>query len=133
MKDSWQDLGTFTKGDQGRYIYFVFTEKKFNPTEKRFEISDLNPADYTAIKFCARTEQNNQDMDDHSKDDIYENLTSDGGGVYHYEWGSTDLSKIGRWNVRIEFEKTGGKKFHHPEVFYFHVERKMPGNYGDFG
>lgn len=129
--DSWQNLGNYSILDRYPYPYFVFTEKQFNVTSKRFDILELDPADYTAIKFCARHESNNGNIDDHALDDIYEDLTSDGAGVYHYVWASDDLVKAGRWQVRLEFEKTSGEKFHHKQTFYFDVEHKMPGKFGD--
>ena len=125
-------LGTYAIGDEFPQPFFVFTEKQFDLTNKRFNIVALDPAAYTAIKFSARHEQNNTDVDKHTNDDIYANLTSDGGGVYHYAWALDDLDKIGRWTVRIELERlSDGKKFHAPVDFYFIVTHKTSGRFGD--
>jgi hypothetical protein len=131
MSESYSDLGEYTIGDEFPFPYFVFTEKQFNVTTRRFDIVDLDPANYTAIKFSARSENNTEDIDDHALDDIYANLTSDGNGVYHYEWTDTDIDKIGRWTVRIEFERTDTKKFHAREEFFFFVRHKASGAFGD--
>jgi len=131
MSDRANSLGVYTLKDRFPFPYFVFTEKRFNVTTKRFDILALDPTDYTAIKFAARHSNNNGDIDDHTLDNIYLNLTSDGGGVYHYEWAVDDIDIIGEWFARIEFERADTKKFHHPTIFRFTVERKMPGSYGD--
>jgi hypothetical protein len=132
MNESWQYLGTYSYKDEFPYPYWVMEEKQFDVTTLRFNEVAVDPADYTAIKFCARHESNKGDFDDHTKDDIYANLTSDGGGVYHYEWAADQLDKVGKWEVRLEFERAGdSKKFHSKETWYFIVERKMPGVYGD--
>jgi len=130
-RNSYQDLGTYAIGDRYPYPYFVFTDKEYDSTHKRLVDVELDPTNYTAIKFCARHESNNQDVDDHTKDDIYANLTSDGNGVYHYVFGSDEINKAGKWYVRIEFERSDGKKFHHEEVWFFDVTNKMPGRFGD--
>jgi hypothetical protein len=127
----WQDLGEYSIGDRFPFPYFVFTEKTFDVTHNRFDVEPLNPADYTAIKICIRHQDNNGDFDDHSKDDIYANLTSDGGGVYHYVWQADDIDKAGRWTVRIEFEKTDTTKFHAPFEWFFHSRHKMSGSFGE--
>ena len=131
MGENYPDIGEYTIGDEFPFPYFVFTEKRFDITNRRFNILDLDPADYTAIKFSARNENNKEDIDNHEKDDIYANLTSDGGGVYHYEWTNTDIDKVGRWTVRFEFERTDTKKFHPPVEFFFYVVHKTSGAFGD--
>lgn len=131
MGESYSDLGEYTIGDQFPFPYFVFTEKQFDITSRRFNILDLDPANYTAIKFSARSEKNKEDIDDHAKDDIYKNLTDDTGGVYHYEWEVDELDKVGRWTVRLELERTDGKKFHAPVEFFFYVVHKTSGSFGD--
>ncbi len=131
MGETFPDLGEYAIGDLFPFPYFIFTEKRFNVTSRRFDIVDLNPSDYTAIKFSARNENNKTDIDDHANDDIYANLTSDGDGVYHYEWIADDLDRVGRWTVRIEFERTDTKKFHAPIEFFFYVVHKTSGAFGD--
>jgi hypothetical protein len=133
MSEDSQYLGEYAIGDGFPFPYFVFTEKQFNITNQRFDTVALDPADYTAIKFSARHENNNNDFDDHASDDIYANLTSDGGGVYHYEWALSpdDLDKVGRWAVRIEFERISGEKFHADQEWYFDVVHKTSGKFGD--
>ncbi len=125
-------LGTYAINDEFPWPYFVFTEKKFDVPTKRFNIVELVPADYTVIKFSARHEDNNTDVDDHANDDIYVNLTSDGNGVYHFVWPVSALNKIGRWTVRIEFERASdAKKFHAEDDLYFIVAHKTSGRFGD--
>lgn len=126
-----KSLGEYSVGDYYPFPYFVFTEKIFNLVNRRFDVVDLDPADYTQIRFCARHENNTEDIDDHAKDDIYADLVSDGSGVYHYVWTATDIDKIGRWNVRLEFVRVAGPKFHAPKEWFFMVRHKMAGSYGD--
>lgn len=130
-RNSYQDLGTYSIGDRRPYPYFIFTDKEYNPSLKKLISRELDPSDYTAIKFCARHENNNKDVDSHASDDIYSNMTSDGNGVYHYVFGAGEINKTGRWYVRIEFERSDGTKFHHEETWYFDVINKMPGRFGD--
>lgn len=131
MTEELLDLGTYAIGDKFPYPYFIFIEDEFDITNRKFNAVDLVPANYTAIKFCARSEKNNSNVDDHALDDIYTNLTPVSGPVYRYQWATDDIDKIGRWIVRLEFEKTGGEKFHSPWTWYFYVTHKMEGKFGD--
>lgn len=130
--DEHEYLGTFTIGDMFPFPYFILYEAIFNIGLKRIVDQDLVPSDYTAIKFCARHEDNNKDVDDHSKDEIYSNLTNVSGNVYKYIWLTGNIAKVGRYYVRLELERASdAKKFHAPGVWYFIAERKMPGKFGD--
>ena len=110
-------LGEYTIGDRYPFPYFILTERKFNPTTLQFEESQIDNADYSSIKFCARSITNTSSADDHSKDNIYSALTHDTGGVYHYEWGANDL-KVGSYFVRIEMTRNDGKVVHSSFYFY---------------
>ena len=130
-EDSGRNLGPYTIGDRFPFPYFVFTEDEFNTDLRAFKEGDLDPSDYAHIKFCARSDKNMSSVDDHSNDDIYRDLNHIDGPVYRYQWQVDDIDKFGRWTVRLEFERTDGTKFHSPHSWFFYVERKMEGAFGD--
>jgi len=125
------DMGVWTYGDRFRYPRFTFLQRTYDATTDRLVTSEMNlTADYSHIKFCARHENNHKDENDHSKDDIYSDMIIDGGGKCHFEWGENDLKKLGGFLVKVEFERTDGKKFHAQVMWRFNVVPKMPGGFG---
>jgi hypothetical protein len=124
-QDQRLDLGTWYVGDRYPYPQFRLFKRTWDVATGKFIRSEVDIAtEYTAIKFCSRHENNQFDLDDHTKDDIYLDLTTDSGGVAHYEWAADTPTKVGKYIVRLEIERTDGKKQHIRQEFTYHVEHK---------
>lgn len=125
MSESPIFMGTWKLGDAEPYPMFHFVKTEFDLTQQRYISSDVDLSSFTNVKFCARHESNTNDIDDHTNDDIYENVVIDGGGHCHFEFESTDLVKLGKWEVIMEFEKPSGDKYHSRDRWYLDVVHKM--------
>ena len=118
-------IGIWKVGDRYPFPYFQLFENKFDVSSKRMVRTEMDlSGDYAAVKFCARHKGNLFDLEDHSNNDIYSDITTDTAGWGHYEWSDTDLIKPGVYQVVLEFARTDGKKFHSQVVWEFIVEPK---------
>lgn len=85
--------------------------------------------DYDEIKYSARHESNTEDVNDHTKDDIYNDMdiVISGGNTCYYAWGANDLpeEKIGKWEVKVFLKRaTTLEQFHLAETFEFVLRNK---------
>ena len=120
------DLGTWRVGDRYPFPFFKLFKKTYDVVSGLFIEAEIDIAsELTDVKFCARHESNMADIDDHTEDDIYSSISTDAGGVCHYEWGVSDLVKSGMYYILLEIERTDGRKYHSAKTYSFHVEHKM--------
>ncbi|MDH3268729.1 MAG: hypothetical protein OEM46_07735 [Ignavibacteria bacterium] len=121
-------LEPIAKGDLWPFPYFRLWETIFSGG--RFKKQEIDIAtDFTEIKFSSRHSDNQDDLNDHTKDDIYADMTIDSGGLVHYEWTSGDTDVIGRYQGRlVGIRNTGARPWHSKFWFeYWVVEQSHYG------
>jgi len=126
------DLGEYFFGDTGDVPWFVLWERVYDSVNDRLVKQPMAlAADYNFVKFSARHQSNNGDFNDHTKDDIYSDLTIVASNKAFYAWGANDLSILGKWFGRLHFELISGKQFHSRRSFEFSCIKKTSGTFGN--
>jgi len=116
-------LEDMTYGDRWPFPYFRLWEWKFSGGQfSKVEMSLAS--DFSVLKFSTRHEDNREDINDHSKDNIYSDMTSDGDGLCHYQWGANDTNKVGKFIGRLTGTRSDGRLWHSKTWFYYYVTPK---------
>jgi hypothetical protein len=114
-------LDDWAKGDLWPFPYFrVFVWKWQNGKFQKVEADIAN--DFDELKFSSRHEANIEDKNDHTKDDIYSDMTVDSGGVCHFEPVDGDTDVIGDYIGRLVGIRTSGTRpWHSKQWFHYFV------------
>lgn len=116
-------LDDIAVGDRWPFPQFRLYERKL--VGSKIVVAEIDLAtDFTNIKFSSRHEDNRDDVDDHTKDDIYSDTVFDGGGLLHYEWGATDTDTVGHHIGRLVGTRIDSKVWHSKFWFHYYVVEK---------
>jgi len=111
-----KDMG---QGDLWPFKYFRVWENQLVGEE--FSKIKSNLAAFTELKISIRHENNKSDINDHTKDDIYVNLTIDVANICHWVPVAPNTDTVGRYVGRIVGKRAGGEPFHSDEWFEYYV------------
>lgn len=123
-------LGDWKIGSIKPLPRFHFTKTVYDVSLGKYVTSDEDLSGYAGVKFVARHENNINDVDvlNDTTCEIYRDVNIDSGGHCHFEFTSTDFDAfgVGRYDVLIEFEESGGgEKWIGRQTFYFTVSHKI--------
>lgn len=118
-------LKSIAVGDRWPYPYFRLWEKKLVSGKFVKQEIDLS-ADFQAgtLRVSIRHEDNQDDIDDHTKDDIYAAVNIDSVGLCHYEWAVGDTDTLGVYIGRLTGVRSGGEIWHSDIWFTYEVVSK---------
>lgn len=124
-------LGEIKMGDRYPFFYFELHEWIYDTASSKMVLQPLDLALLNLKKFSSRHVDNKLDFNDHTLDDIYQDLTVDGTNVCHYEWAALDTDVLGKYIVRLHFQRTSdSRQFHSMKEWEYDVVSKMPGSFG---
>lgn len=119
-------LKDMAQGDLWPFKYFRIYENNLNG-EVFTEIKSVLSG-FVELKISWRHELNKSNINDHSLDDVYADLTIDTANICHWEPGSGDTDLIGKYVGRIVGIRADGEPFHSDVWFYFYITAKS--NFG---
>jgi hypothetical protein len=119
-------LTDMAQGDLWPYKYFRIWENEL--LDEVFSTVKSDLASLAELKISIRHESNKSDINDHTKDDVYADLTIDTANICHWVPAEGDTDKLGRWVGRIVGKRSGNEPFHSDEWFEYYVTAQ--GNFG---
>lgn len=116
-------LQDMTVGDRWPFPYFRLWEWVYSGGKFVKQEIDLS-TDFSSLKFSARLDTNNADIDDHNEDDVDGTITVDSGGLCHFEWGASDTTVKGHYTGRLWGTRTDGRIWHSKYWYEYWVTTK---------